>query len=151
DRVTIMEIPFVNQTYEQFIENIQYDVKSGIKKQIVTANQEIVMPTLENVAYKQIVQNINYVVQDGIGIVLAAKLKRQALQERIAGFDVMTGMLEMANEVGLSCFFLGAKEEINDRAVEEIISRYPNLHVAGQHHGYIEVDDQKVKNLVVES
>lgn len=146
-----MEIPFVNKTYEQFIENIQYDVKSGIKKQIVTANPEIVMATREDVAYKQIVQNADYVVPDGIGVVLAAKLKRQALQERIAGFDVMTGMLEMANEAGLSCFFLGAKEEINDRAVEEIISRYPNLHVAGQHHGYIEVDDQKVKNLVVES
>src|SRR5699024_10805750 len=146
-----MEIPFVNQTYEQFIENIQYDVKSGIKKQIVTANPEIVMATREAVAYKQIVQNADYVVPDGIGVVLAAKLKRQALEEGIAGFEVMTGMLEMSNEVGLSCFFLGAKEEINDRAVEEIISRYPNLHVAGQHHGYIEVDDQKVINLVVDS
>ena len=74
DRVTIMEIPFVNQTYEQFIENIQYDVKSGIKKQIVTANPEIVMATREDVAYKQIVQNADYVVPDGIGVVLAAKL-----------------------------------------------------------------------------
>src|SRR5699024_10948364 len=146
-----MEIPFVNKTYEQFIENIQYDVKSGIKKQIVTANPEIVMATREDVAYKQIVQHADYVVPDGIGVVLAANLKRQALQERIAGFDVMTGVLEMANAAGLSCFFLGAKEEINDRAVDEITSRYPNLHVAGQHHGYIAVDDQKVKNLVVES
>src|SRR5699024_12872245 len=64
---------------------------------------------------------------------------------------MMNGMLEMDNEVGLRCLFLEEKEEINDRAVEEIISRYPNLHVAGQHHGYIEVDDHKVKNLVVES
>src|SRR5699024_8553304 len=123
-----MEIPFVNKTYEQFIENIQYDVKSGIKKQILSASLEIVMATSGDVSRKQIVHHPDYVVPDGIGVVLASKLKRQALQERIAGFDVMTGMLEMSNEAGLSCFFLGAKEEINDRAVDEITSRYPNLH-----------------------
>src|SRR5699024_3339339 len=145
DRVTIMEIPFVNKTYEQFIENIQYDVKSGIKKQIVTANPEIVMATREDVAYKQIVQHADYVVPDGLGVVVAAKLRRQALQERSAGFDVMSGMLEMADDAGLRCFFLGAKEEIEDRAVDEITTRYPRLRVAGQHHGYIAVDDQKVK------
>lgn len=146
-----MDIPFVNATYEQFMRNIQYDSKNRNKRQIVTANPEIVMATREDAEYKQIVQAADYVVPDGIGVVLAAKLKRQALQERIAGFDVMTGMLEIANEEGLSCFFLGAKAEINDRAVEEIITRYPNLHVAGKHHGYIEVDDADVQKLVVES
>src|SRR5699024_10487047 len=102
---------------------------------IVTANPEIVMATREDVAYKQIVQHADYVVPDGIGVVLAAKLKRQALQESIAGFDVMTGMLEMAKVAWLSCSVIRAKEEINGREVDEITSGYPNLGVGGEHHG----------------
>src|SRR5690625_4845806 len=101
----IMDIPFANITYGQFMEKIQISVKEKMKQQIITANPEIVMATREDKAYKQIVQSAGYVVPDGIGVVLAARLKKEPLQERIAGFDVMTGMLEIAHEQELRCFF----------------------------------------------
>ena len=34
------------------------------------------------------------------------------LPERIAGFDLMTSLLEKGNQEGWSVYFLGAKEEV---------------------------------------
>lgn len=149
DRVTIMDIPFVNFTHKQFMESVQLSVINGMKSFIVTANPEIVMATRKDPEYKKIVQSATYVVPDGIGILVAAKYKRQALQERVAGFDVMTGMLEIANDKQLRCFFLGASEAVNAEAVRNIEAKYPNLIVAGQHHGFFNIEDQNVQAQVI--
>lgn len=111
---------------------------------IVTGNPEIVMKARENKPYKSAVQAADYVIPDGAGILVAAKYLKQPLQERVAGFDVMMEMLAHANEHGFSCFILGAQEETNKKAVAEIERRYPNIQIAGRHHGYFDMDDPKI-------
>lgn len=144
-----MDIPFVNSTKDLFIEEeIKERLHVNEKTFIVTANPEIVMETRRNKKYKSIVQSADYVVPDGIGVILAAKHKREPLKERIAGFDVMKDMLQLANESGASCFFLGSSEEANAEAVKNIRKQYPGLKVAGCHHGYFDLNDQAIGELV---
>src|SRR5690625_3245646 len=118
---------------------------------IVTANPEIVMYAKECESYKKIVQSADYILPDGIGIVLASKRKRKPLKERIAGFDVMQDMLRLANNEKARCFFLGASENVNKRVVEEVRKNYPDIVIAGRHHGYFHLDDETIFNLVYES
>lgn len=151
ETVTIMDIPFVNKTYTDFIETVTSATIDEEKQFIVTANPEIVMATRKEATYKQIVQTADYVVPDGIGIIVAAKLQKEALQERIAGFDVMTSLLEKADAHKLSCFFLGASEAVNEKAVQQIQKTYPNLIVAGRHHGYFDISDAEVQEQVIAS
>ncbi|SEP75638.1 N-acetylglucosaminyldiphosphoundecaprenol N-acetyl-beta-D-mannosaminyltransferase [Virgibacillus subterraneus] len=143
--VKIMNVNFINATKDIFLKNHIYPSLMNEHKQfIVTANPEIVMKTRENEQYEQAVQSADYVVPDGAGILIAAKYMKLPLQERIAGYDLMLDLLEFANEKRLSCFFLGAKEEVNEKAVLEVEKRFPNINIAGRHHGFFKLDDQEL-------
>src|SRR5690625_774331 len=147
-----MEIPFINSTKKDFLDKqIKPKLLARGKCFIVTANPEIVMETRKNKAYKKIVKSADFVIPDGAGIILTAKHKKTPLKERIAGFDLMKDMLQRANESEAKCFFLGASDEVNKEAVKNISATYPRLKVVGRHHGYFDVDDESVGELVQEA
>lgn len=148
DHVHIMDIPFLNKTKTAFLKEELYPrIHNNEKTFIVTANPEIVMETKSDAQYKAIVQSAHYVVADGIGIVFAAKYQKNPLQERITGFDLMVDLLKYANDHGLSCYLLGAAEEVNEKAVTKINERFPNVEIVGHYHGYFSDDDTIVKQI----
>jgi len=145
ETVSIMDIDFLKTTQKIFLQNkLLPNLKNKEKCFVVTANPEIVMKTREDAEYKRIVQSADYVIADGIGIVKAASWKGDPLPERVAGFDVMLDLLKAAEEEGFSCYFLGAEELINEKAVEEVKSRFPKLQIAGRHHGFFELNNSDI-------
>ncbi len=150
--VTIMDIPFINTTRDEFVtHHLIPHLNRQQKCFVVTANPEIVMKARENDSYRQIIQAANYIVPDGVGILKAAQYQRQPLQERVTGYELTLDLLNYANEQGLSCYFLGAKEEINYKAVSEVKKTYPNITIAGHHHGYIDIEDETFAQSIKES
>lgn len=149
ETVEIMNVNFINATKNKFLTNYIYPSLMNENKQfIVTANPEIVMKARENEKYDEAIQSADYVVPDGAGILMAAKYMKLPLQERIAGYDLMLDLLEYANNKGLRCFFLGAKEEVNEKAVLEAERRFPNLTIAGRYHGFFDIEDQAIVDSV---
>lgn len=145
--VTIMDIKFVNISKQNFLENHLFPrlVKEE-KSYIVTANPEIVMRTREDRNYKQMVQQADYIAPDGAGIVLASKYLKEPVVERIAGYDLMLDLLAFAEKNQLTCYFLGAKKQVNDKLMVELKKYYPKLIIAGKHHGYFSMDDERIVN-----
>jgi len=148
----IMGIPFINMTKKEFIDG---ELIPRLDKQeqttVVTANPEIVMKTRENSTYKQVVQASDYVCPDGIGIIYAAKLMKRPLTERIPGIEVVDDLLHAANEKGYACYFLGAEESVNEKAVARIQEKFPQLHVAGRHHGFFDLEDASIAEEVAQT
>ncbi len=145
----IMGIPFTNATKKEFIEDyLTPRLETAEQTTVVTANPEIVMKTRENNAYKQVVQAADYVCPDGIGIIYAAKMMKQPLKERIPGIEVVDALLHLAEEKGYSCYFLGAEQSVNERAVAQIKKTFPKLKVAGNHHGFFDIDDRSLAERV---
>ncbi|GGB32343.1 WecB/TagA/CpsF family glycosyltransferase [Virgibacillus dakarensis] len=145
DSVTIMDIPFLNTTKDDFLHQYLFPRLADQKKSfVVTANPEIVMRAKEDTTYKEIIQSANYVIPDGSGILMAAKYKNEPLQERIPGYDLMLDLLKHAEEKGYSCYFLGAKESVNEKVVKEVNRQYPGLKIAGHHHGFFAIDDPEM-------
>src|SRR5690625_2972328 len=151
NKVKILDIPFENSTKEDFLKSvIEQNLFAKEKCFVVTANPEIVMETRRDENYKEVVLSADYIVPDGTGILFAAKYKKQPLAERIAGFDLMQDMLHLANEQGASCFFLGASEEVNKEVVGKIQQEFPNIIVAGRHHGYFKGENAEVSEAIRE-
>src|SRR5699024_3543142 len=118
--VTIMDIAFLNTTKDAFMEQYLFPALYREEKCfVVTANPEIVMKAREDDAYKRMIQSADYVVPDGVGILIAAKYKKQSLKERIAGYDLLMDLVEHAAVRGLRYVFLGATVEVNEEAVQE--------------------------------
>lgn len=135
--VSIMDIEFSNLTKKSFLENYLYPhIHKQEKCFVVTANPEIVMKAREDPTYKKNIQSADYIVPDGAGVIVASKLMKQPLQERIPGFDLMMDLLRFANEEQLSCYFLGAEPDVNDQMIVEVKQKFPHLKIAGHQHGF---------------
>ncbi|PXW92024.1 N-acetylglucosaminyldiphosphoundecaprenol N-acetyl-beta-D-mannosaminyltransferase [Streptohalobacillus salinus] len=121
------------------------------KKFIVTANPEILMNAYEDSKYGSAIKKADYIVADGIGVVLASKMNRTSLPERIPGYDLMIELLNSINFHGQSCYFLGASESVNSRLIKVIKNKYPDIKIAGHSDGYFSINDEKVLKSVLVS
>ncbi|WP_245609679.1 WecB/TagA/CpsF family glycosyltransferase [Terribacillus saccharophilus] len=139
--VEIMDIPFNKLTQKELLQQHLYPrINNGQRTYIVTANPEIVMQTRVDAVYKKSVKSADYIIPDGAGVVIASKILGNPIEERVTGFDLMFKLLSYAEKHNLSCYFLGAKQEANERAVNRVRSQYPGIRIAGSHHGYFNAE-----------
>lgn len=76
---------------------------------------------------------------DGAFIVsLSRLLPGPEIPERTATTDYIHAASAVAQGSGISFYLLGGPETINSACAEELLRRYPNLRIAGRHHGYFE-------------
>jgi N-acetylglucosaminyldiphosphoundecaprenol N-acetyl-beta-D-mannosaminyltransferase len=143
--VQILDIPFINKTKNDVVNDILHQyLKEGKKGFIVTANPEIVMQAQKDRDYFYTLSKADLIVPDGIGVIIASNLKKKPLQERVPGFELMEDLLTMGNLHQLSVYIVGTKNEILEKAVKNIRLKYPDLNVAGYHHGYFDDKDDTV-------
>lgn len=142
--VSILGIPFIQTTMKDFISLLQQRITAEQKTFVITANPEIVMKANNEEEYMNIIKRATYVTADGIGIVKAAKLLGSSLPERVTGYDMMVHLLELANEHHYRVYFLGAEEDVLERALNNVKTEYPNITIAGSHHGFFDWESNKI-------
>jgi N-acetylglucosaminyldiphosphoundecaprenol N-acetyl-beta-D-mannosaminyltransferase len=76
------------------------------------------------------------VTADGMSVVWASRILGQRLKGRVTGIDLMCRIVEQAERLDQSVYFLGAREESVRGTVERFTSKCPGLRVAGYHNGY---------------
>jgi N-acetylglucosaminyldiphosphoundecaprenol N-acetyl-beta-D-mannosaminyltransferase len=80
-------------------------------------------------------------VADGMSVVWALRASGQPVPERVAGVDLMAGLLAAAGEHRLRVYFLGAKREVVTALVETSRVQHPGIEIAGFRDGYFGPDD----------
>lgn len=150
-KVLILGIPFDNLTRKEFLKQLLIRMDRKQKTFIVTANPEIVMYAKEDEEYRQLLLEADYVAPDGIGIVRAAQRLNTPVKERVPGFELMLGLLEIANVHQKRVYFIGAQERIVEKAVNNVQKTCPNVEVAGFHHGYFDHSDPEMIKKVKET
>jgi N-acetylglucosaminyldiphosphoundecaprenol N-acetyl-beta-D-mannosaminyltransferase len=82
------------------------------------------------------------VCADGMGIVWGCRLMGLSVPERVAGIDLMTGVIEVCAREGFRPYFLGARPEVLEKAIAELRRRYPSIAIAGWRNGYFQPEDE---------
>ncbi|MBO0732736.1 MAG: WecB/TagA/CpsF family glycosyltransferase [Methylocapsa sp.] len=83
------------------------------------------------------------ILADGMSVVWALRASGQPVPERVAGVDLMAGLLAAAGEQKLRVYFLGARPEVVTALVELSRTRNPGLEIAGFHDGYFGAGDHQ--------
>jgi N-acetylglucosaminyldiphosphoundecaprenol N-acetyl-beta-D-mannosaminyltransferase len=141
----IMGIPVPKMTMNETVEMISGTIterKPGLFH-VVTLNPEIAMSCQHDAQLRTIVDEAGMLTADGIGIVMVSRLRGNPLPERVTGCDLLMKLLEASSGHNWSFYLLGADEETNKKAAENIILTYPNAVVAGRHHGYFDDTDEE--------
>ena len=114
-------------------------------------NPEIIEMASKNYEYSNIIQNAGLIVPDGTGIKLALKLKG-INQEKIPGIDIAKSVIGICTEKNLPIALVGAKEQIVEKAVENIKKEYPSLNISYARNGYFnDNEEDEIINRIKES
>jgi N-acetylglucosaminyldiphosphoundecaprenol N-acetyl-beta-D-mannosaminyltransferase len=148
NKINILNLVFDSTTRENLLNVLTNRIEKKEKTFLVTANPEIVMHANEDAEYLDIVQQADFVIADGIGVIIGSKLIGKPLPERIPGFELMQDLLKIGNDKGWSAYFLGAKRDVIEKAVANIMETYPNLKISGYHDGYFNWEDNVIPGAI---
>lgn len=154
DRVDILGVNISRVSKKQVRAIIESSLITDIPLTIFTPNPEIIMLAQKDARFKSVLNGADILLPDGIGVVIASKLLRSPLPERIPGIDTGEFILNIASERAIPVFLLGAKAGVAERAVVELRARYPSIKIVGAHHGYFKksgIENNAVINKINES
>lgn len=110
---------------------------------VVTANAEMLYRCRQDQALQEIIRNAGLVTADGAGVVLASRILKCAVPQRVAGFDLTLACLQEAAAVSLPLYFLGSQPDVLEQASANARENYPGINIAGCHHGYFQKEEEE--------
>lgn len=151
----IFGVNIYNTTLAETTMLLEEYLKRDSLKTIYTPNTEIVMVAKDDNNLRDLINEGDLVIPDGIGLIYASKIKKKPLKERVTGFDTSMKLLEIANKHRYSLYLLGGKDGVAKAAAENILKDYPNIKIAGFHHGYfkgshIGLDEQDEEKAIID-
>ncbi len=148
-RVRISGISVDNVDMKKALDFIDMIIKNDKQRQYILAvNPEKVQALKRNNSLRKLFDAAALLIPDGIGVVLAMRWLYGLSAKRVPGSELMPNLCKLSAEKGYKIFIYGSTENVNKNVVGKLKQEYPDIHIVGRCHGYI--DDEDMSNLVQE-
>ncbi len=137
DTVTLLGVRVDRLTLDGLLDTATHMARSGGRHVIMYVNAHCLNTAYTDPAYRHILSRADVVYCDGAGVVLSARLTGQRLPERMTGADWIYPLCRRCAAEGVSLYLLGGQPGVAAQAAKRLTTLYPNLGIAGTHHGYI--------------
>jgi len=149
DRCEIFGVCIHALRMHQVLEVVHSAIADRRKLRIGVLNAAKLVKMQRDHSLAESVSSSNLILADGNSLVWASKILGDPLPERVAGIDIMLGMLEQGNRHGYRFFLLGATDEVSLEVERQIRKRFPGAVIAGRHHGFFsEEEEVDVANMI---
>lgn len=136
ETVELFGIPVAALSMSRTLDLVDDAIRSREPLQVGVINAAKVVNMEKDPALREAVLSSDVILADGAAVVWASRLLGRPLPERVAGIDLMFGMFERGQERTYRVYCLGATEEVSKTVADNLARDYPNLILAGRHHGY---------------
>lgn len=109
-------------------------VRGGSYRYIAGTNANLLRMARKNAAYRRAINRADLSLADGYGVLCAARILKNPLQERVPCIDLLDALLPRLR--GTRVYILGGKPGVAKQAAKNLRSRCPELVLCGVHHGY---------------
>ena len=114
------------------------------KVNIVSGNPEVLYSGLNNeMLNNSFNSEYSIIIPDGVGTVIASKIVKEPVEEKIAGIEVMHEMLLKCAREGKGVYLLGAQEEVLQECRKNLEKTIEGLKIVGLHNGFFDLDNCK--------
>ena len=104
------------------------------------------MQAIREPELKHILNNAELVVPDGAGVILASRIMKNELKEKVSGIDLVKKILANTEKRPTSFFILGGKPGVAEKASINILYDYPKAKILGYRNGYF--DENEVPEII---
>ena len=130
-------------TFEEALQYVHTCLKENNGMQIVTINPEMISLGNKDKEFAAVLNNADLVIPDGVGIKIALKIKGIS-QENIPGIEFSKKLIGLCELEGFSIGLIGAKEEVIQKAVQNIRNEHENLNITYIRNGYFDEEQEKI-------
>ena len=135
-KLDIMGLQFDNVTMDEASARAEQILAGKKTCYAVTPNAEIAYEALHDETLRALINGADLVLPDGAGVVLASKLLKTPLKQKVAGVDFADRLLGVLAETGKTLYLLGGKPGIAELAAEKMREKHPGLQICGTADGY---------------
>ena len=135
-KIDVMGLKFDNMTMDEALSRAEALLRGDKAAYVVTPNAEIAYEALHDGQLREMLNGANLMLPDGAGVVLASKLLRTPVKQKVAGVDFAAGLLGILERNGQSLYLLGGKPGIGELAAQKMLEAHPQLRIAGIADGY---------------
>lgn len=137
-KTDIMGLQFDNITMEEALDAAKVLLQGEHAARVVTPNAEIAYEALHDENMRTLLNSAELMLPDGAGVVLASKILKTPLKQKVAGVDFADGLLGVLETTGQSLYLLGSKPGIGELAAQKMMQKHPRLRLAGIADGYFQ-------------
>lgn len=125
------------------IENLLRESKTdGVPRHVFFANVHSIYLARKDQEFRRYLENADLVLPDGSGLNIAGKVLDMPIQANLNGTDFVPKVCRMAATGGWSIYLLGAEPGVVDECQSNLKKKYPNIRIAGYHHGYFPKEEE---------
>jgi N-acetylglucosaminyldiphosphoundecaprenol N-acetyl-beta-D-mannosaminyltransferase len=151
-RADLLGCPIDVLTMDETLDRARLAMQHRMRLQHTALNVAKFVRMRSNQTLARDVTDSDLVGIDGMGIVLAARCLGIPVKERVAGIDLLTGVLALCEREGFRPYFLGATSQVLRKAVSQSLKKHPALQFAGFHDGYFTpAEEPTVVRRIIES
>ena len=137
-KTDIMGLQFDNITMEEALDAAKALLQGEHAARVVTPNAEIAYEALHDENMRTLLNSAELMLPDGAGVVLASKILKTPLKQKVAGVDFADGLLGVLETTGQSLYLLGSKPGIGELAAQKMMQKHSKLRIAGIADGYFQ-------------
>ena len=141
-RTIMMHTPLDLLTMAETVDLAKGAMTSRRRLQQVVINVAKLVNMRSNPDLQMDVTDSDVISIDGMGVLWAARLLGFDAKERVTGIDLMHALIACCARNGFKPYFLGAGEDILQKAIANFRQSHPGLEIAGYRNGYFIKDEE---------
>ncbi|MFH1968569.1 MAG: WecB/TagA/CpsF family glycosyltransferase [bacterium] len=134
----IFGLDYDNLTLDEAVGRIEEFIREKTPRMVLTTGAELVARAYKDTELKEIYSKADLLTIDSYVVYFASRLLGKHFKEPVSAAKLMFRFLELTEDKGYKLFFLGAKDEILSKAIDNLKEKHPKLNIVGYHHGYFD-------------
>lgn len=119
-------------------------------KAIFTPNASLVNKAMAEPAFLKILQSADLLIPDGMSLVLASRVLKRSLKEKVSGSSYFLESCLFLGNIGFKIFIMGAADGVADLAKNRIQKKNPKINIIGTYspkYGF-EKDEEERRRMI---
>jgi N-acetylglucosaminyldiphosphoundecaprenol N-acetyl-beta-D-mannosaminyltransferase len=129
------------------VDRVMALIDQRVPVQHVALNASKVVMMSNDAKLRAVIRACAVVNADGQSVVIASRLLRRPLPERVAGIDLFAELVKRSAGNGRSVYFLGARDDVLAEMLSRFRTQYPTLRIAGYRNGYWNDDAEVIEQV----
>jgi exopolysaccharide biosynthesis WecB/TagA/CpsF family protein len=141
EKIKFLGMQFDNLSKKDALDTIEQYIQQKTPRKIFTPNVSLLIESRKNKFLKDVYDSCDMLTVDGMALYYAMKIIGTPIQESLSASLLFYPLLEMSQQKGYGIYFVGAKQEVVQKAATNLKEEYPGIRIVGCHHGYFEMEN----------